>query len=509
MKLNAWMTAAGVGILLLPAFLIGWLGGEFRQLLTPYFLLNWDPDYGYLFNGLAIYSGVGPTHIDHPGTTLQIAITAFLAVSEWGTSASQLYTRVLADPESYLLRINQGLVAANALVAILSGLVVWRRFNSLAAAILAPVGIFLSPSALLGMGRVTPEPMLVIVSLLVLIVAVMTGKCHERTHRVGALILSGLLVGAGLSTKLTFLPILALGYYFARSRVEARRWILFVGVGFLICTTPWLLRLRNYFDFLRWFTNLSVGAGIYGGGPRTVIDAAAYLPSLLDLIRNEWMYASVILTSALFAWLGRNWEGEEGVARQVWLDWRRLLLSLLLVHCICFLLVAKHPQSTRYLIPCVALAGFTLNLSLMVWGRARPDRHWRGAQLLAITLAAGLAWQALSIASEAAVNTKLMQIGAFERQQAMLRKEPYRSCIQVHRDSSTPQFALAFGLTWGKARPDIAAEVERSSQFSDVFFYDPNLRKFYSVVGRLVDEKEIRQSGRCVVLLDVMDLKML
>ena len=53
--------------------LLGILVGKINSSI---FFINWDPDYAYLFNGLSIYSGRAPQHIDHPGATLQSLIAS-------------------------------------------------------------------------------------------------------------------------------------------------------------------------------------------------------------------------------------------------------------------------------------------------------------------------------------------------------------------------------------------------------------------------------------------------
>jgi hypothetical protein len=497
----------GVCLLLVAATFIT-LGDAFRQALTPFYLLNWDPDYAYLFNGMAIYSGSAPTHIDHPGTTLQLVITAFLALQERGSSATELYLRVIEDPEWYLIAISHGLVIGIAVMALLLGIVVWLRFESLPAALLAPAGVLISPAGLLSLGRVTPEPLVLMLSCALLAVAV--GTLHRKRGdgtSVG-LVPSAWVVGAGLATKLTFLPVLAVGYYFVQSKAVARRWVLLIVAAFLVFTVPWLLYWKTYFNFLRWFTRLSFGSGIYGEGPRTIIDASLYLPNLVSLAEKEWMYAIVVLVASVFAWLDwRKSRGEEqdNSAR----DRRRLLHALLLVHLFCFLLVAKHPQATRYMIPGVAMAGFTLALAIINWGCQRTLMQMRGGLILAVGVVAGMGFLASQRTLEATHQAKARVVEAYAKQLSLLAQEPLRSCVRVHRDSATPEFAYHFGLVWGKARTDIVNMLEAHQRFRGVYFYDPNQRQFFTVTGKKTDISTVRQSGPCVVLLDVRDLKQL
>ena len=77
---------------------------------------NSDPAYAYLFNGLLLLDRHSPTHIDHPGTPVQMLI-AVLVYLQWfylklvGTVNPDVVVAVMGAPEQYLLFISRVLLA--------------------------------------------------------------------------------------------------------------------------------------------------------------------------------------------------------------------------------------------------------------------------------------------------------------------------------------------------------------------------------------------------------------
>ena len=108
-------------ILLLVPILVYYIGSLFFLIQTPYYLLNWDPEYAYLYNGVAIYSGNAPSHTDHPGTTLQVLIFLFLFLAEFGNSSLIVYEKVLNNPELYLHAVNNILIFIVVLLTFILG----------------------------------------------------------------------------------------------------------------------------------------------------------------------------------------------------------------------------------------------------------------------------------------------------------------------------------------------------------------------------------------------------
>ena len=61
-----------------------------------------DPCYIYLFNALNMVKGVAPTHIDHPGTPLQLLILFIIWFVNIGHSTQEVLNKVLTNPDFYL-----------------------------------------------------------------------------------------------------------------------------------------------------------------------------------------------------------------------------------------------------------------------------------------------------------------------------------------------------------------------------------------------------------------------
>ena len=94
-----------------------------RQMYGPYWLdINLDPTYGYLLNSLNILNNTPPTHIDHPGTTVQF----FGAIIFWfmylGSETNVIIDNVLGDPEYHLRAINYVVNFIHAILILTIGL---------------------------------------------------------------------------------------------------------------------------------------------------------------------------------------------------------------------------------------------------------------------------------------------------------------------------------------------------------------------------------------------------
>ena len=80
-------------------FTVLWL----REASGPYWLhFNLDPTYPYLFNSLNLLNKIPPSHIDHPGTPVQLLGALILKITHLGSSIDQITEKILRDPEQYI-----------------------------------------------------------------------------------------------------------------------------------------------------------------------------------------------------------------------------------------------------------------------------------------------------------------------------------------------------------------------------------------------------------------------
>jgi hypothetical protein len=326
----------------------------------PYYVgENSDPDYVYALNALNILTLQSPVHVDHPGTPLQTLLAgAFLlrhTASCLAGECPSIAEDVLLNPERFLNFGSLILIALLAFTVHFAGRRVYALTNSLPAAAALQVGIFLFPAAVTSLARVTPEPLLIICSLLY-VLPFLELACHragsgEISPDAGRLAaLAGVAFAAGITTKVTFLPLLALALLLPTWRTRLR-FAFAAALGTAIFLLPILPRLGYFF---LWIRNLLTHRGHYGGGEAGAPTAAGLLEGGRAVLVAEPFLPLAFLALLVFA----------ALIKRVRLP---LLLSALAALAQ-FLIVAKHPGA-RYLIPCFVTVAFGFALVLAFGNR--------------------------------------------------------------------------------------------------------------------------------------------
>jgi hypothetical protein len=350
---------------LLPAvFVVSHVG--FVHARGPFYLANYyDPDYVYLFNALNVATLTAPDHVDHPGIPLHILGAALVRLLHVASTKEQLCAEVLVRAEWHLSLLNGTVVTIYlACLLLLPGLV-WRKTGDLAAALILQASPFLLGNNFEVLGRFNPEPVLVVVCLLMAALLYLYSLGALDRLGVGTALLFGAIAATGLASKVTFLPVLIVPLLCLESWRE-RGVYLATAYG---CWELWLLPAAPQYGRIHaWLFSLATRQGRYGSGE------AGWLPTdygtnLVRLILdNGFLSTTILLSLACLAYdrWGRDAQRTPPARRL-----RRLLGGVVWAQLGQFLLVAKSPQ-VRYLVPAVALCG--LNLVAIV----RLVRGWRG-----------------------------------------------------------------------------------------------------------------------------------
>jgi hypothetical protein len=105
-------------------------------------MVSADPAYVYLFNGLSILSGVGPGHVDHPGTPVQLLVAFVILIKSTltGSDLSEAIKAALINPEASIATVSVFLLAGNALATWFLGFRIMRATGSIALAVGAQTG---------------------------------------------------------------------------------------------------------------------------------------------------------------------------------------------------------------------------------------------------------------------------------------------------------------------------------------------------------------------------------
>ncbi len=439
----------------------------------------YDPDYTYLLNSVNLAEGAAPRHTDHPGTTVQLLGAAVLAAHHAiSPDAASLRKQVLADPEAACNLISNVLEGLFAVCLAIFGVAAARFTGSLAAAMFAQVLPVMSVAAMVSLYRVMPEPLVMSVSLL-LAAALLRALRTPAPAATGFGATSGLLVAAGLATKITFLPVAIIPWAVmgvvqgwsgrsGRARAAHLGCLLAGLAAFLAPILPQFPRM------LDWFGRLLVRDGRYGSsGGHFILNPATYLSNLWGLARSEPV-AAVAIGLSLIVGLLLLRPPPSGAAPA---DRRTLTVfwALITADILQFLIVAKHP-GPRYLTPVIALTGMNFCMLHALCPSLATIRR-RAARA---ALAGGLG---------VACGVALVQVRwelAWMRADSPRHAAVYRAAEVAARDgsivvytyrSSSPAFALAFANTYtvGRFSADLSALHPRRE------FYVVGARRYWGI----------------------------
>ena len=441
-------------IFMLPAL---FLAAEFtmRAHGLPYwFWDNLDPSYIYLLNGMHILQGVAPGHVDHPGTPVQVLVALVLWLSGAG-SPGVIGNAAFLDAETLLARTSTVIFVLDAGAMVVLGWTVWRRMGALAPALFAQTAPFITPLALKQGIGVKPEPLLLFAVLL--LAAAMT----QQALRPGRwpLFAMALVVGFGTACKVTFAP---LGLAPLVLLPDWRRRWLYVGLAALSLLFFIAPALGAIGHMLRWFEGLTIGSGIYGAGPPTVIDPHRFPRAFVQLFFGRPLFLTVYVLGAAIVVLGwyqrRGW----GLAAS---PGERALAGGLLAQLAQLLLVAKHP-SAHYALPAFELTG---PVAAFLWLAAGEfEAPPRRARLFRLAYGGGLA---LVVAAQAVATVRQDRELARDRDGSMsiVMARDFPRCANIFRDlSSSPAMAWFDNANYGSQRyiPRIAPLMPKNDYFS-------------------------------------------
>jgi hypothetical protein len=341
---------------------------------------NSDPSYVYALNSLRLLEGEAPTHLDHPGLTVQLFGAAVFWTSHRLAHRSQpLAEDVLANPERYLGAAVGTLVVLFAACLFVFGLAVFKLTRHWGLAWIAQLGPLLSPSVFFELTDFKPEPVLYLVATLlasVICAAIADGNADKAPLPV----LFGVLVGVGVATKLTALSLLVCPLILHRSW-RARLLCCSSAAGsFLLCAVPALPNWRLVVGFV-W--RVSSGSGLYGTG---IANERPYLAQWKRIGIEEAPFFLVLLVA--IAVVLHSWQRS---ARRQTRPGVRALVAVLATSFAQVAMVAMHPYQPRYLLPALALSGLLLMLSFRALSASPIEIADRMGLALVSALLVGLA----------------------------------------------------------------------------------------------------------------------
>jgi len=321
----------------------------------PYYLAyNSDPEYAYLLNSLKLSEFKQPSHIDHPGTTLQAIGAIEIRLANIGKSAEKTRQAVLLQPEHYILALNTTLLVLLVALTATLGILVLQFSGALWPAVLLQLWLIYSPTVFVELSRFRPDSLLLCISLVFAMLMVSTLKYSIEKHAMKYLVAFCIICGFGMATKITFFPILLIPVCILPRLVNKARFLLGTVASFVLFTAPIITR---YGDMFRWIKSLIVHSGYYGSGASNIIDVKSFTNGISSILLSEALFSIVLLASLLFILICVV---VAGYRKYFYCSLQlRVLTSIVIAELLQVIVVSKHFAS-HYLIPGIMLTGLAM-----------------------------------------------------------------------------------------------------------------------------------------------------
>ncbi|MHA1575393.1 MAG: hypothetical protein ACTSXL_04560, partial [Alphaproteobacteria bacterium] len=283
-------------IFLLPIPIITFIFCGFLALFinNSYFI---DPGYAYLINGLNIIRGesFSITHIDHPGTPLQVLIGIFITIIGTLRGANDLTADVLSNPQLYIKTILVSIAFFHSLILFFIGKRYYKHQNNLSNTLLIQFSFMLFAAITVNSSRIVTETIIPLGSLIIILITIekIWGKMNDLTYA----ILSGFILGVFTAIKITFSPVVVIPF------IIATRWrnkilvLLVTGISFFLSILPVIARFTVFKTFIQ---KVATHDGLYGSGQEETINISKLLNNTWKLFHYEYtftfIFALVLIT---------------------------------------------------------------------------------------------------------------------------------------------------------------------------------------------------------------------
>jgi len=450
----------------------------------PYFYAhNSDPEYAYLLNSLNIAELKSPSHIDHPGTPLQVLGGLCIGIANIGNPGDITQQNVINESEYYLYLLNMLLAAVIAGAALLVGIFAFEISGKLYLGLLLQVSLFCSPHIYHELVRVRPETLLISITYLFLIPVIATLKFRAEDHLKKYLAAFALLTGLGIATKIVFVPLAIIPLILIPRFKNKILFVLFTILSFLFFTIPIWPKFSGFFS---WCYRLLTRSGRYGGGEADFVDTSKFFDNIFAALTENPVFSLALLLSVVFLVrsLMRS-RGEERVHAHIDL---RVLMSLIVAQFLQVLLVSKH-YSPHYLLPALMLTGITMFcLGRNVCSLGDLGKRKQPVVLLVAAVGVGFVVYTWNGIGRMASGLRVRSEESLAVVEAMNRY-PEHDKVYYYR-SSSKMFALHFGNSF--AGSEYGAKL--NSMFPGHYFYNVWSRAYSDFSRNIVMEQYIKDN---------------
>ncbi len=472
-------------LIILPAVMV-LAAALLRYSSGPYWIgYNCDPEYAYLIHSLAqAESKEIPTNI-HPGTTLSMLGTVTLQI----THALDLYNQksleisVFKKPEFYLSIINIVLISLNAVILVILGIVSFSLTKNIWLCLLLQSSPFMSNELITqGLSRVTPEPLVLFSSLLLILILIEMTYRRNLSKSVHWYVIALALVSSfGMATKITFAPLLIIPLFALPVLRNKILFLFLTGLFFVLWTWPIVSQYKVLFT---WYYQVLNHNGFYGFGDSGIIDTGTFFTHITYIIlRNPlfsltWVFSAGFILMFIWPYI-RSWKAMKEIFQNE--IYFRILLAIVVAQLCSILITAKHPPD-RNLLPALCLSSISLFLMFMSLKRMGYLNHLKIKIIIVFAsfffILSGI-WRIIDIKNVfmeklAIKNEALIIYQLLDNQYKHFKQISYAA---PYPRSSAPIDALAWG-NFFIANGLYSGSLQRL--YGEAYFYNIFMKKFHT-----------------------------
>lgn len=336
-------------LLILPLVLI-FISIYLKYSIGEYYLYR-DPSYVYLFNSLNLsqLSGYGVGHIDHPGSTLQMAGAVVLKVCYLLQGRSgDIAQDVLHRPEFYLERINIVIVLLIAAALYILGYVIFKKTGNIFNALFLQITPLCSATIYFDLINFSPEIFLILTSLVLITVLFKYAAEAESSapDNFKYSIIFGLICGFGLATKISFFPILVIPFILLKRIPNKLYFLLASFTAFILFVSP-VISFDQILYFAAWIKSIVTHTGLYGQGSEEIVIASSFAGNIKKIFFNEPVFTIVYILMLVTIVIRFSPKHKNQLKENIYND---LLTGIFIAMNIQLIIVAKH-FTFRYMTP--------------------------------------------------------------------------------------------------------------------------------------------------------------
>jgi hypothetical protein len=276
-------------LIILPIILIV-SGLSLKSEIGYYHLLSTDPVYAYIFDGLNICNFTFPFLVQGPGTPLTLISAGTMEIVHLFRQHDTLIVDVIKNPEVYLSASNTTITLLQGLFLFLMGFWIYKTTKNIFISTFLQLTPFVSWIFIDLMRPIMVENLILIgvLCLIALVIKFVNDDSNNTTKIVDKyVVLFSIIIGFIAATKLMYLPIAIIPFLLLSGLRKKCAYIILSIIAFSIFAFP---IFNRWVTFRSYYVDNFMHSGVYGNGPKTIVDINTFIPNLTNIFTGSKLY---------------------------------------------------------------------------------------------------------------------------------------------------------------------------------------------------------------------------